>query len=46
MIKQQLINKIAELEFWLKSNPSHPNYSLILKDKQDLERQLIELKNL
>lgn len=45
MTTQEIKTKIKELEDWLKkANPNHPNYGLVLKDKQDLERQLEELK--
>ncbi len=40
--KQQLINKIADLDFWLKANHSHADYQKILQDKKDLEHQLIQ----
>lgn len=36
----QLTQKLRELEEWLKYNGSHPNYTLILQDKQKLEKQL------
>ncbi|MDM1045906.1 hypothetical protein HX004_14195 [Myroides sp. 1354] len=32
--------KIRELEEWLKHNGSHPNYSLVLQDKKELETKL------
>lgn len=40
MIAENIKKRISELEEWLRSNPEHPNYSLILKDKRELETQL------
>jgi hypothetical protein len=45
MTQQQLKNKIAELDFWLKHNGSHPQYATILADKTKLMNQLILLEN-
>lgn len=44
MTKQQIQNKIGDLEFWLKANPNHYQYAKKLKEKQDLELKLA-LKN-
>ncbi|MDM1045248.1 hypothetical protein HX004_10140 [Myroides sp. 1354] len=45
MTVNQLKGKLGELELWLKSNGVHPNYSLVLQDKQRLEKQLKEREN-
>lgn len=37
---EELKVKIRELEEWLKHNGSHPNYSLVLQDKKELETKL------
>lgn len=41
MSKRQIQNKISELDFWLTNNPQHENYSVVLRDKKDLEQRLI-----
>ncbi|WP_417366823.1 hypothetical protein [Flavobacterium beibuense] len=46
MTLQQLRNKISSLDFWLKSNPKHYNYVVVLRDKQELERKLAEREKL
>lgn len=40
MVEEQLKQKLVELEEWLKNNGSHPNYALILQDKQRVEKQI------
>lgn len=40
MTRQQIINRISELDFWLTHNHTHTNYSIVLKDKKVLESQL------
>lgn len=42
MTKRQIENKISELDYWLTNNAQHPNYSLVLRDKKDLEQHLID----
>ncbi|AJA67347.1 hypothetical protein MYRA21_0103 [Myroides sp. A21] len=44
MTKQQIKNKISELDYWLTNNAHHTNYTLVLKDKKELEQQLITLE--
>ena len=39
MTPRQLENKINDLNFWLINNPKHPNHSIVLKDKIELERK-------
>lgn len=43
--KQQLINKIKDLDFWLKHNPKHFDYVVKLREKQQAERDLINYDN-
>lgn len=40
MIPNQITARIKELEDWLIKNPGHPNTTLIMKDKNELEKQL------
>lgn len=40
MTKQQMKNKVSDLEWWLTNNPNHPNQGLVLRDKRELERKL------
>lgn len=40
MTRQQKINKVEELEFWLGANPKHPDYHIVLKDKMQLDNEL------
>lgn len=42
MTKQQIENKISELDYWLMNNAQHPNYSVVLSDKKNLEQRLIQ----
>lgn len=41
MTKQAMENKVDQLEFWLKGNPNHANYQVVLNDKKELERKII-----
>jgi hypothetical protein len=41
MRPQQLQNKIAELELWLRDNPNHQNRTLIETDLRKLKEQSI-----
>lgn len=40
MTKTDLKSKIDELTGWLTKNEGHPDYTVILKDKMELERKL------
>ncbi len=40
MSQSQLQTKIKELENWLIANPTHPNYTTVLKDKNQLQKQI------
>ncbi|WP_271783899.1 hypothetical protein [Aquimarina algiphila] len=40
MTRQQKINKVEELEFWLSANPNHTDYHVVLKDKLKLDNEL------
>ena len=42
MTPRQTQNKIEELNFWLTHNPKHPNYQIVLKDKIQLENNLLK----
>lgn len=42
MTRRQIENKISELGYWLTNNAQHPNYSVVLRDKKDLEQRLIQ----
>lgn len=44
MSEQQLRNKISDLGYWLTNNPHHENYSIVLRDKKELEQQLLTLE--
>lgn len=37
---EQLKQKLGELEEWLRCNSAHPDYALILQDKQRVEKQV------
>lgn len=41
--KNNIEKRISELENWLRNHPEHPDYALILKDKRELEAQLITI---
>lgn len=45
MTEQQLKNKISELSYWLTNNPHHSNYTVVLRDKKELEQQLTTKQN-
>jgi hypothetical protein len=46
MTPQQIINKISELEQWLRDNPNHENQYLIQKDLRNLrEKQASKTQN-
>ena len=39
----ELINaKILQLDDWLKANPDHPNYTIVLSDKRNLKNELLK----
>lgn len=38
----QTNKKILELEDWLKSNPNHPDQSIVIKDLRELKDKLIQ----
>ncbi|WP_353119329.1 hypothetical protein [Myroides odoratus] len=40
MVEAQLKQKLAALEEWLRCNNTHPDYALILQDKQRIEKQV------
>jgi len=40
MVEAQLKQKLAALEEWLRCNSTHPDYALILQDKQRIEKQV------
>lgn len=42
MTKQQITNKIKDLEFWLLHNSSHIEYAINWQTKRDLERRLAD----
>lgn len=42
MTAQQITNKIATLEQWLRDNPNHANRSLIEKDLRELKQKYHE----
>ena len=41
MTPRQIENKINELDFWLIHNPTHPDYTTLLKDKRKLEQKRV-----
>lgn len=41
--RNNIEKRISELENWLRNNPEHPDHGLILKDKRELEAQLITI---
>lgn len=43
MTQQQIKNKIATLEEWLRDNPNHPNHTIIEGDLRKLKEELIKL---
>ena len=42
MNPQQIRTKISELDSWLTENPTHQDVSLILQQKRDLAKELLE----
>lgn len=42
MTPQQIKNKIAELEQWLRDNPNHTNRTLIESDLRNLKTKQID----
>lgn len=40
--KNQIQNKITDLEFWLKHNPNHPNRVTIASDLRYLKSELLK----
>lgn len=44
MNRQQIENKIEDLNFWLTHNPSHLDSSKVLSQKRDLEAELAEIE--
>lgn len=46
MTKLELDNKKKQLEEWLKGNSLHPNYVLILQDKQRLDQKINEINTM
>ena len=40
--KTQLINKIAELEQWLRDNPNHANHPEVQRDLRNVNDKLLE----
>ncbi len=45
MTIQQIKNKIAELEYWLEHNHSHPDRIKVQADLRELKQQLISKEN-
>ena len=45
MAPQDIKNKIESLNQWLANNVNNPNYCDVLKDKQELQKQLKELED-
>lgn len=45
MTKRQIENKISALDYWLTTNATHDNYSIVLQDKKDLELILKQMIN-
>ncbi len=41
MSQSQLQTKIKELENWLLANATHPDYQTVLKDKINLQKQVV-----
>ncbi|WP_413512076.1 hypothetical protein [Myroides odoratus] len=46
MTELELRHKMNQLEEWLKVNGLHPNYTLILQDKQRLDQQINEINTM
>jgi hypothetical protein len=44
MNPQEIKSKIENLDWWLTNHPNDPNYSQVLQDKQNLQKQLKELE--
>lgn len=44
MTQEQIKQRITELDYLLIHNPTHTHYSMILKDKLELESKLDKIK--
>lgn len=44
MSSTQIQNQIADLDFWLKHNQTHPDYCLKHQKRESLKRELIKPK--
>ncbi len=42
MTEKQIERKIEQLDFWLSANPSHPDYSMMIGDKNKLIKELLK----
>lgn len=39
---KQINKKIEDLDYWLKANPNHPDYTTVVSDRRKLKDELIK----